>query len=103
MANNSASWQWIAGSGVDAAPYFRIFNPILQGEKFDPGGEYTKQFVPELSLLPDKYLFKPWKAPDSVLKSSNVILGYTYPNPIIDLEASRKQALRAYESMALST
>ena len=68
LANNSASWQWVAGCGADAAPYFRIFNPILQGEKFDSPGEYTQTFVPELKHLPKEYLFNPWKAPDTVLK-----------------------------------
>ncbi len=67
LANNSASWQWVAGSGADAAPYFRIFNPITQGEKFDPEGAYTKRFVPELGRLPNKYLFKSWEAPSSLL------------------------------------
>lgn len=93
LANNSASWQWVAGSGVDAAPYFRIFNPITQGEKFDPQGDYTKKFVPELKNLPDQYLFQPWTAPASVLKSAGVILGVTYPMPIIDFSLSRKNAL----------
>ena len=100
LANNSASWQWVAGSGADAAPYFRIFNPILQGEKFDPAGIYTKHFIPELALLPTKYLFKPWQAPDLVLKSSHVILGQTYPKPIVDLETSREEALEAYKTMS---
>jgi deoxyribodipyrimidine photo-lyase len=95
-ASNSASWQWVAGSGADAAPYFRIFNPVLQSEKFDPDGTYIRQFVPELSKLPNKYLFKPWEAPAIVLKDAGVILGETYPMPIVDLQLSRDMALKAY-------
>jgi deoxyribodipyrimidine photo-lyase len=96
LANNSASWQWVAGSGVDAAPYFRIFNPVTQGEKFDATGEYTRQFVPELDKLPNKFLFKPWEAPEGILKMAKVNLGKTYPKPIVDLKRSREIALAAY-------
>lgn len=96
LANNSASWQWVSGSGADAAPYFRIFNPVTQGEKFDPEGIYTKAFVPELKSLPNKYLFRPWEAPDAVLKQAGVRLGVTYPKPIVDLALSREHALDAY-------
>ncbi len=99
LANNSASWQWVAGSGADAAPYFRIFNSISQGEKFDPTGEYTKRFVPELAKLPSRYLFKPWEAPESVLEQAGVILGKTYPFPIVDLQRSRAAALEAFFSL----
>lgn len=99
LSNNSASWQWVAGSGVDAAPYFRIFNPITQGEKFDANGDYTKKFVPELKDIPNKYLFKPWAAPASVLKSAGVILGVTYPMPIVDVAVSRKNALQRYHNL----
>jgi deoxyribodipyrimidine photo-lyase len=97
LANNSASWQWVAGSGADAVPYFRIFNPITQGEKFDKEGNYTRRFVPELINLPNKYLFKPWEAPDNILKAANIVLGVNYPKPIINLEASRAKALDAYK------
>jgi deoxyribodipyrimidine photo-lyase len=97
LANNSASWQWVAGCGADAAPYFRIFNPVTQGEKFDAEGEYTRKFVPELANLPDKYLFKPWEAPPEILHSAGVELGKTYPQPIVNLKASRERALEAYE------
>jgi deoxyribodipyrimidine photo-lyase len=96
LANNCASWQWVAGSGADAAPYFRIFNPVLQGEKFDAAGLYTRHFVPELKNLPDKFLYKPWEAPQEVLRAAGVILGKNYPNPIIDLKSSRDMALLAY-------
>lgn len=97
LANNSASWQWVAGSGVDAAPYFRIFNPISQGEKFDSNGAYTKRFVPELQNVPDKYLFRVHQAPDHILKNAGVILGDTYPFPIVDLDYSRNKALNRYQ------
>lgn len=96
LASNSFGWQWVAGSGADAAPYFRIFNPVLQGEKFDSEGIYTRQFVPELASLPNKYLFKPWLAPKKVLDECGIILGKTYPEPIVDLSSSRKMALAAY-------
>lgn len=99
LANNSASWQWVAGSGVDAAPYFRIFNPITQGEKFDKEGEYTRRFVPQLRDLPNRYLFKPWLAPEAVLRQAGVRLGETYPMPIIDLKVSRIRALEAFKTL----
>ncbi len=100
LASNSASWQWIAGSGADAAPYFRIFNPVTQGEKFDPQGMYTRKFVPELAQLPDRYLFKPWEAPESILKTAGVVLGETYPKPIVDLKKSRMTALEAFSLLS---
>ncbi|HJN37526.1 MAG TPA: deoxyribodipyrimidine photo-lyase [Gammaproteobacteria bacterium] len=99
LANNSASWQWVAGCGVDAAPYFRIFNSITQGEKFDQNGHYTRKFVPELKNLPDKYLFKPWTAPEDILKSLGIILGKDYPYPIVDLATTRNKALEAYKRL----
>lgn len=101
LASNSASWQWIAGCGADAAPYFRVFNPITQGEKFDKAGDYTRRFVPELSGLPDKYLHQPWTAPEEILTQANVTLGDTYPNPIVELKASREQALAAFKTLKL--
>jgi deoxyribodipyrimidine photo-lyase len=102
LANNSAGWQWIAGSGADAAPYFRIFNPVTQGRKFDPSGDYTRRHVPELAHLPEKYLFSPWQAPASVLKQAGVELGETYPEPIVDLSTSRQRALDAFASLSNS-
>ena len=96
---NSASWQWIAGCGADAAPYFRIFNPITQGEKFDPEGEYTKKWVPELINLPKKFLFCPWQAPAEILEKSGIQLGTTYPMPIVDLKVSRNLALEAFSKL----
>ena len=96
LASNSASWQWVAGSGADAAPYFRIFNPITQGLKFDSEGEYTKKYIPELKDLPNKYLFSPWEAPEEVLESAGIELGKDYPEPIVDLKISREIALEAF-------
>lgn len=98
-ASNTASWQWIAGSGADAAPYFRIFNPVLQGEKFDPVGNYVRRFVPELAALPDKYLHKPWVAPVSEIAMAGIELGKTYPAPIVDHKAARERALVAYRQL----
>lgn len=97
LANNSASWQWIAGCGADAAPYFRIFNPILQGQKFDPYGEYVRQWIPELRLLPDKYIHNPWEAPINILDSAGIKLGDTYPLPHIDHTKARHRALEAFK------
>jgi deoxyribodipyrimidine photo-lyase len=97
LASNSASWQWVAGCGADAAPYFRIFNPVTQGQKFDPQGEYIRRFVPEIAALPDRYLAAPWTAPAAVLAEAGVVLGETYPQPIVDLKASREAALEAFQ------
>ena len=99
LANNTASWQWVSGSGADAAPYFRIFNPILQGEKFDSQGEYTRKWVPELSKLEKKFLYKPWEASDEVLLDAGVTLGENYPMPIVDHREARERALIAYQDM----
>lgn len=99
LANNSASWQWVAGSGADAAPYFRIFNPVTQGEKFDANGEYVKQYLPELAGLASNYIHSPWEAPEYVLSEAGVILGKNYPTPIVDLATSRKRALEAYATI----
>jgi len=96
-ANNTASWQWVAGSGADAAPYFRIFNPFTQGEKFDRTGDYVRKFVPELKDLPEKYLNRPWEAPEDVLEEAGVVLGKTYPKPIVDHKLARERALAAYK------
>ena len=99
LANNAASWQWIAGCGADAAPYFRIFNPVTQGQKFDAKGDYVRRFVPELKNMPDKYLFNPWDAPDHVLADAGVRLGDTYPDLMVDLKASRERALDAFSEL----
>ena len=102
LASNSASWQWVAGTGADAAPYFRIFNPITQGEKFDEEGSYTKKFVPELKNLSPKYLFKPWLAPKEVLEKSGIELGKNYPYPIVDIKFSRTKALEAFSTIKVT-
>ena len=98
-ANNPASWQWVAGCGADAAPYFRIFNPLSQGERFDPNGDYVRQFVPELRNLPTKYIHAPASAPESMLAKAGVAIGKTYPAPLVDLAATRKRALERYERL----
>ncbi len=98
-ASNPANWQWVAGSGADAAPYFRVFNPILQGEKFDPDGVYVRQWVPEIADLPDKHLHAPWKAPEDVLAKAGVKLGETYPAPVVDHGEARQRALDAFEKL----
>ena len=99
LANNACGWQWVAGSGADASPYFRIFNPVIQGEKFDEEGVYIRQWVPELARLPDRYLNKPWEAPASVLEAAGIQLGENYPNPIVDHRSARESALGAYASL----
>jgi deoxyribodipyrimidine photo-lyase len=102
LANNTLGWQWTAGSGADAAPYFRIFNPVLQGEKYDPKGDYVRRWVPEIAGLPDKYLNKPWDAPAGVLADAGVTPGKDYPEPIVSLSASRERALERFEQVKRS-
>ena len=99
LASNACSWQWVGGSGADAAPYFRIFNPVAQGEKFDKSGAYTRRWVPELAELPDKFLHRPWEAPDLTLAAAGVELGRDYPKPIVDHREAREAALAAYGSL----
>ena len=99
LANNSASWQWIAGCGADAAPYFRVFNPVLQGRRFDAEGAYTRRFVPELARVAGKHLFAPWEAPEEALREAGVRLGADYPHPIVDAALSRKAALAAFAEL----
>lgn len=101
LANNSASWQWIAGCGADAAPYFRVFNPITQGQKFDGEGGYIRRFVPELEKLPNKYLNCPWEAPENILEYAGIKLGKDYPKPIVDLKTSRERALLAFKTLSI--
>jgi deoxyribodipyrimidine photo-lyase len=95
LASNSASWQWVAGCGTDAAPFFRIFNPVLQGEKFDPDGDYVRQWVPELAHLPSKFIHKPWLAPPEMRSTVT-----SYPEPILDLASARKRAIDAYKALS---
>lgn len=99
MASNSASWQWVAGSGADAAPYFRVFNPVLQGEKFDKQGHYVKAWCPELAKLGNKYLHKPWEASKDELSKAGITLGQEYPEPLVDLKESRRRALDAFDQI----
>lgn len=95
LASNTLGWQWVAGSGADASPFFRIFNPVTQGTKFDPDGEYVRRWIPELGRLPNEWLHRPWAAPLGVLRSSGVVLGSTYPHPVVDHDVARKAALAA--------
>jgi deoxyribodipyrimidine photo-lyase len=99
LAANSASWQWVAGCGADAAPYFRIFNPILQGAKFDPEGAYVRRWVPELARLPAALIHAPWQASPLELRDAGVVLGKSYPAPIVDHSTARARALAALDSI----
>ncbi len=98
-ANNPASWQWIAGCGADAAPYFRVFNPMLQGNKFDSDGEYVRKYVPELSKLPNQFIHAPFDVQPEILKQYGVTLGKTYPHPIVDHTRGRDRALEAFKEL----
>ncbi len=98
-ANNAASWQWVAGSGADAAPYFRVFNPVLQGEKFDPEGSYVRNWIPEIAQLPNELIHKPWTASPLELAAAGVTLGKTYPTPIVDHQEARDRALNAFQTL----
>jgi len=98
-AQNSMGWQWAAGSGVDAAPYFRIFNPALQGEKFDQIGNYIRKWIPEIDQLPNKWIHRPWEAPEDVLYKAKIIIGKDYPKPIVDLKEGREKALLLWDTI----
>lgn len=100
LASNSANWQWVAGCGADAAPYFRIFNPELQGERFDPNGHYIRRWLPELTKLSDTYIHAPWKCPIDVRAACKVVLGKNYPLPIVEHDQARKRALAAYQKLS---
>ena len=102
LASNAASWQWVAGCGADAAPYFRIFNPMTQGEKFDPDGGYVRTFVPELAKLRTDYIHAPWTAPALELAAAGIKLGKTYPHPIVDHSEARDAALAAFQSLKVA-
>jgi deoxyribodipyrimidine photo-lyase len=97
--SNPANWQWVAGCGADAAPYFRIFNPVLQGEKFDPDGTYVSHWVPEVAQLPKGSIHQPWEAAPLELASAGITLGESYPHPIVDHRKARERALKAYEKV----
>jgi deoxyribodipyrimidine photo-lyase len=96
LAANTLGWQWTAGCGADAAPWFRIFNPVLQGQKFDPKGVYVRRWVPELAGLPDKYLHRPWELNLEQLQGYGLRLGENYPHPMVDLRHSRERALARF-------
>ncbi len=99
LASNVQNWQWVAASGADAAPYFRVFNPITQGTKFDAKGQYVRRWVPEIAALPDKWLHAPWTAPAEVLRSVGLRLGHDYPRPILDHADARDRALAALRTV----
>ena len=96
LASNASNWQWVAGTGIDAQPFFRVFNPVTQGEKFDKAGAYVRRFVPELARLPDRYLHQPWAAPPLELEAAGIRLGRDYPQPLLDLAEGRRRALDVY-------
>ena len=98
-ANNAASWQWVAGSGADAAPYFRIFNPVTQGETWDPKGAYVRRWVPELAKLPPGLIHQPWKASAAMLREAGIDPGKSYPQPMVDLGLGRQRALDAFAAI----
>ena len=102
LADNQANWQWVSGCGADAAPYFRIFNPILQGNKFDPDGAYVRKWVPELAELPASDIHAPWEAPGAILAAAGVVIGKTYPAPIVDHAVARARALAAFATIKSS-
>jgi deoxyribodipyrimidine photo-lyase len=99
LANNTMGWQWVAGCGADAAPYFRVFNPTLQGAKFDPEGAYVRRWVPELAALPSRWIHAPWEGSPLTLREAEVVLGDTYPAPIVEHRFARERALAAYASL----
>ena len=99
LADNTFGWQWVAGSGADAAPYFRVFNPTTQGERFDRDGAYVRRWVPELAAMPDRWIHRPHEAPADVLAAAGVVIGETYPAPIVDHAMARKRALAIYDAV----
>ena len=99
MASNPFNWQWVAGCGADAAPFFRIFNPVLQGEKFDPKGAYVRRWCPELARLPDAVIHRPFEAEGDVLTKAGIALGEDYPKPVVDHGKARDDALAALKAM----
>ena len=99
LANNTMGWQWVGGCGADAAPYFRVFNPTLQGQKFDKDGDYVREWIPEIAKLPSKWIHNPWDAPEEVLAAAGIEPGQTYPHPIVDHKTARKQALAALATL----
>jgi deoxyribodipyrimidine photo-lyase len=102
LASNTLGWQWVAGCGADAAPFFRIFNPTAQGMKFDPQGTYVRRWVPELARLPDEWIHRPWAAPEAVRAVAGLVLGEHYPWPLVDHDIARREALQALAAVKLS-
>ena len=98
-ANNAMNWQWVAGCGPDASPWFRIFNPVKQGETFDAEGDYVRQYCPELSDLPARYIHRPFDAPSTVLEEAGMTLGKTYPHPLVNHAHVRERALAAFKGL----
>ncbi len=98
-AANNGGWQWAAGTGTDAAPYFRIFNPVSQGKKYDPEGAYVRRWIPELADVPAKHLHEPWTMPEQVQHEAGCVIGDDYPAPIVDHGAARERALAAYKAV----
>ena len=96
LASNTLGWQWVAGCGADAAPFFRIFNPVTQGTRFDGAAIYVRRWVPELAALPDRWIHEPWAAPEPILRAAGVILGADYPQPVVDHDTARRAALQAF-------
>jgi deoxyribodipyrimidine photo-lyase len=95
-ASNNGGWQWTAGTGTDAAPYFRVFNPVLQGQKFDPRGAYVRRWLPELAAVPDEFIHTPWRMPVSLQQKIGCVIGKNYPAPIVDHASARQRVLEAY-------
>ncbi len=102
LASNTLGWQWTAGCGTDAAPYFRVFNPVSQGEKLDPNGDCVREYIPALARLTPKWIHQPWKAPEHALTNAGIKLGDDYPQPIINQHIARQVALDAYQRMKKS-
>ena len=98
-ANNALNWQWVAGTGPEASPFFRVFNPVTQGEKFDPQGDYVREWVPELAKLDARFIHQPWTVSPMELAAAGVRLGDTYPRPIVDHAQARDRALAAYKAL----
>jgi deoxyribodipyrimidine photo-lyase len=99
-AANNGGWQWTAGTGTDAAPYFRIFNPVMQGKKFDPYGMYVRRWVPELSEVPDSFIHTPWEMPTNIQVKAGCVIGENYPTPMVDHAIARQRVLAAYREGA---
>jgi deoxyribodipyrimidine photo-lyase len=96
LAANNGGWQWSASTGTDAVPYFRLFNPVLQGKRFDPSGEFVRAMLPALKNVPDRYIHEPWSMPPIIASTAGITIGKEYPEPIVDHAASRKRALDAF-------